>query len=158
MHIHFIIHLFCSQFQWIGLAPVIAIVTSDVSRQAAISLCCQWCWDKLKINCTCCCIIISFINDTETEFIWRTLLNMSQGTANPKQPLQNDLCILGRLRLDYTVRVVWSVSSLKKPWVLGLRTAADRDSGGKTAQRCRLMGLHIVCLCWPVARALQPAL
>ena len=25
------------------------------------------------------------INDTETEFIWRTLLNICQGTANPKQ-------------------------------------------------------------------------
>ena len=43
---------------------------------------------------------------------------------------------LGRLRSDNAVRVVWSASSLKKPWVLGSHTAADRDSG-KTAQRCR---------------------
>ena len=45
-------------------------------------------------------------------------------------------CFLGRLRSDNAVRVVWSASSLKKPWVLGSHTAADRDSG-KTAQRCR---------------------
>ena len=45
-------------------------------------------------------------------------------------------CFLGRLRSDNAVRVVWSASSLKKPWALGSHTAADRDSG-KTAQRCR---------------------
>ena len=88
--------------------------------------------------CTCCCIIINFINDTKTEFIWRTLLNISQGTANSKQNKQNDLCILGRLRSDYAVRVVWPASSLKTPWVLCSHTAADRDPD-KTAQRCRLI-------------------
>ena len=46
------------------------------------------------------------------------------------------MCFLGSLRSDNTVRVVWSASSLKKPWVLGWHTAADRDFG-KTAQRCR---------------------
>ena len=91
-----------------------------LSRQAAASFCLQWCW----FNCTC-CIIINFINDTETEFIWITLLNMSHCTANPKQNLQNDLCPLGRLRSDYTVRVVWSVSLLKKPWVLDRHWAPE---------------------------------
>ena len=119
----------------------------------------------ILFNCTCCCIIINFINDTEAEFIWRTLLNMSQGTANPKQNLQNDLYVLERFRSDYAVRVVWSASSLKKPWVLGSHTAAARDSG-KTAQRCRLTWVFagltycFVCVgqqpaaCAPQARAL----
>ena len=42
---------------------------------------------------------------------------MSQSTANTKQNLQNDLCILGRLRSDYT-------------WLLGLwqdRTEVQAD-------------------------------
>ena len=72
-----------------------------LSRQAAASFCLQWCC----FNCTCCCIIINVINDTETEFIRRTLLNMSHCTANLKQNLQNDMCSLGRLRSDYAVRV-----------------------------------------------------
>ena len=46
-----------------------------------------------------------------------SFLNMSQGTANPKQNLQNELYVLGKLRSDYAVRVVRSASSLKKPEV-----------------------------------------
>ena len=85
--------------------------------------------NRTLISCTCCYIIINFINDTETEFIWRTLLNMSQGTASLKKNLQNDLCVLRRLRSDYAVRVAWSASSLKKPLVLCSHTATDRESG-----------------------------
>ena len=94
--------------------------------------------NRILINFTCCRIIINCINDTETEYISRTLLNMSQGTANTKQNLQNDLWVLVRFRSDYAVRVVWSASSLKNPWVLGSHTATDSDSG-KTAQICRLI-------------------
>ena len=48
----------------------------------------------------------NFINDTETELIWSTLLTMSQATANPKQNLQNELYVLRRIRSDNAVRVV----------------------------------------------------
>ena len=57
--------------------------------------------------------------------------------------------------------VVWSVSSLKKQWVLGSHTVADRDSGN-TAQSCRLIWdfADIVYVCvgqQPADRAPQPA-
>ena len=120
VHIHFAIHVFCSQFQWFVLAPVIIIVTSDIFQTGSnkflffngVEI------NKILINCTHCCIIINFskLYHTETEFIWRTLLNMSQGTANPKQNLQNDMCILGRLRSDYAVRVVWSEAEQRLRW------------------------------------------
>ena len=112
------------------------------------------------IDCTWCCIIINFINNTETGFIWKTLLNMSQGTAYHKQTLQNDLCILGKLRSAYAVRVVWSASSLKKPLVLGSHAAADMDSC-KTAQRCRLIwvfaGLTYILYVLASSPQLRPA-
>ena len=88
-------------------------------------------------NCTCCCIIINFINDTETEFIWRTLLKLSQGTANPKQPY-NMACASWE-DSDQTMQSDHLISVFaEEVRVLGSHTAADRDSG-KTTQRCRLI-------------------
>ena len=83
---------------------------------------------------------------------------MSQGTANPKQNIQNDLCALRRLRSDYIVRVVWSAFSLKKPWVLGSHTAADWNCG--KSEDCTVVQVYLsfcwayilFCLCWSAAR------
>ena len=86
------------------------------------------------------------------------LLNMSHCTANPKQNLQNDLCLLGRLRSDYAVRVDWPTSFfLKKHWDLDQHCSPDMSSG-KTAQRRRLMSFcWVTDFCCRPARSPRPA-
>ena len=161
VHIHFAIHIFLSQFQWfrIVLAPVITLLTwyfPDRQQLVFVFNGVEINW--ILFNCTCCCIIINFIDDTETEFIWRTLLNMSQGTANPEQNLQNDVCPgKTQIRLLSPSSLINVSAELKNPWVLGSHTVADRDSAEMQADLSFCLAYMLFCLCWPAAgsRALQ---
>ena len=119
----------------------------------------QWCWDKQNLNKL--HILLHYHKlyqyDTETEFIRRTLLKMSQGTANPKQNLQNDMCILGRLRSDYAVRVVCSEAEQRLRWrspgfLAGIQGLwVDCTEVQADLSFCWAY-IHF-CLCWPAARA-----
>ena len=77
---------------------------------------------------------------------------MSQGTAYPKQNLQNDVCPgKTQIRLLSPSSLINVFAELKNPWVLGSHTAADRDSAEMQADLSFWLAYMLFCFSWPAA-------